>query len=171
MGCILKTERLGIRELTPKDAPELAKVLCDPASMAYYPRPLTMDEVAQWIARNIRRYQVYGYGLWALELLTDNSFVGECGITIQRIDNELLPELGFHVLPMYRRQGFATEASISILQYAASQFNLRAVYSYCEKDNTPSQKNMFKVGLSYCKEYTEELITRIVFSKTLVPGD
>lgn len=169
MGYLFQTERLGIRELVSEDAPDLAKVLCDPASMVYYPRPFTNEEVSGWIERNIRRYRIYGYGLWALESLKDKTFVGDCGITIQRIDHELLPELGFHILPAYRRQGFAAEASLAVLQYVALKFNLATVFSYCDKENLPSQRTMIKAGFTYFKEYTEESLTKVVFSKSLIP--
>ena len=38
-------------------------------------------------------------------------FIGDCGITLQNIDGEILPEIGYHIHKKYWMYGFAKEAA------------------------------------------------------------
>lgn len=110
MNRIIETDRLYLRELTREDNADLACILCDKESMAYYPGPFNCKEVNNWIDWNVRSYRTNGYGLWAVILTDGDVFLGDCGITIQEIAGENLPELGYHVKKDYWNNGYATEA-------------------------------------------------------------
>ena len=64
MRWILETARLKLRELVPADLDFMAEMLADADLMRYYPRRLTGDLSADWIARQRERYAADGYGLW-----------------------------------------------------------------------------------------------------------
>lgn len=72
-------------------------------SMRYYNRVFTEPDVKQWIENNLRRYKDDGFGLWAVIRKDDDVFWGDCGVTMQNIDHELLPEIGFHIKEVYWR--------------------------------------------------------------------
>ncbi len=167
MTYILKTARLQIRELNIFDVESLSKVLSDKISMQYYPKPFSSRGVENWINKNIDRYKIYGYGLWGVVLRQTGELIGDCGVTIQNIDGELLPEIGFHISPDYCLHGYATEAAMEILKYCRKKFGLRAVYSYCNDDNVPSMKTMIKIGMSYYKKYVEDKMVKVVYRKEL----
>ncbi len=115
---ILETERLYLRELVPSDTKELRKVLSDPESMQYYPHPFSEEEVDKWILWNIENYHNYQHGLWAVILKEGQVFLGDCGITMQNIENEIVPEIGFHIIKEYSKRGYATEAARACKDYA-----------------------------------------------------
>jgi RimJ/RimL family protein N-acetyltransferase len=79
------------------DTNELSSILCDPETMKYYPKYFNMEQTVDWPKRNILNYKKYRYGLWAVILKNSNIFLGDCGITMQVIDGEFLPELGNHI--------------------------------------------------------------------------
>ena len=167
MIIILETERLYLRELELSDAGELAKVLSDPESMKFYPHPFSTQEVENWITWNIDNYAKYGFGLWAVIRKRDDAFLGDCGITMQTIDGEQLPEVGFHIIKEFTRKGYASEAAGAVMKYAAKQFKFSKIYSYCEVHNIPSQGVMIKAGMIKEKEFTEDGVDKIVYSKYL----
>ena len=94
---ILETKRLVIREYTPKDFDALYEILSDAETMKYYPNPYDENGVRRWIDWCIGSYKQNGFGLWALELKETGEFIGDCGISMQNIDGEILPEIGYHV--------------------------------------------------------------------------
>jgi len=98
---IIETERLYLRELKMDDQNELSKVLSDPESMQYYPHPFNQEEVKSWIKWNEKNYQQYNHGLWAVVLKEEDTFIGDCGITMQNIDGVSLPEIGFNIIKEY----------------------------------------------------------------------
>ena len=110
----LQTNRLILRELTDEDFDSLFEILSDPEVMKYYPKPFDADRVNGWIKWNQENYKKYGFGLWAVCLKDFGKLIGDCGITIQNIDGELLPEIGYHIHKDFWRQGFATEAAAAV---------------------------------------------------------
>lgn len=156
-----------LRELSLDDSDELALIFCDAETMKYYPRPFTQEEVRIWINRNIERYAVFGYGLWGVVLNDDDKLIGDCGVTIQNIDNELLPEIGFHINRSFGMKGYASEAGKEVLQYCSKTFKLQKIFSYCNTDNIPSQKTMQRIGMDYYKTYIQDGREKIVYAASL----
>ena len=94
---VLETERLILREYTWDDFDVLYTLLSDPVTMQHYPQPYNEAGTRRWIQWNLDNYQKYGFGLWAIILKQTGCFIGDCGITMQPIDGESLPEIGYHI--------------------------------------------------------------------------
>lgn len=78
----IETERLYLRELTESDFDSLYNVLADSDIMKHYPYTFDEKRVKNWIAKNIERYNIFGFGLWAVILKETGQFIGDCGITM-----------------------------------------------------------------------------------------
>ena len=63
---VIETERLYLREMTENDFEALEKVLANPEIMQHYPCAFDEAKVRNWIQRNIDRYRIFGFGLWAV---------------------------------------------------------------------------------------------------------
>lgn len=62
---VIETERL-LREMTENDFHSLYKVLVDSDILQHYPYTFDDAGVRNWIQRNIERYRIFGFGLWAV---------------------------------------------------------------------------------------------------------
>lgn len=93
----IETERLVLREMTPDDYDALYAVLADSDIMEHYPYTFDETRVHNWIARNMKRYEQDGFGLWAVVLKETGEMIGDCGITMQNIHGTMLPEIGYHI--------------------------------------------------------------------------
>ena len=164
MKSVIETERLYLRPLTFQDAKDLSLVLSDKESMKHYPHAFSMEEVENWIKRNIERYQKDGFGLWAVVRKADNQFLGDCGITLQDIDGEILPEIGFHIIKTYCNKGYASEAAAACKEYAIEQLGFTSIYSYSEIGNKASQRVSAKIGLKKIKTFKKDGIEEVVFA-------
>lgn len=149
MQIVLETSRLILREFVPQDAEALALVISDPETMRYYPSPYDRAGVEEWIARNIRRYRASGHGLWALDLRSTGEMVGDCGITLQEVDGEHLPEIGYHLRRDMWGQGFATEAAGACRDYGFAKLEADCLISLIRPGNAAScrvaERNSMKV--------------------------
>jgi len=159
---VIETERLYLRELVLNDKKELMKVLSDPESMQFYPHPFSEEEVEKWIQWNIENYQQYQHGLWAVIIKVGDIFIGDCGITMQDIVDEIVPEIGFHIIKEYRNQGFATEAAQACKKYAFNVFHYPKIFSYTRIQNIPSQKVAKKIGMQFYKYFERNDAQQIV---------
>jgi RimJ/RimL family protein N-acetyltransferase len=162
MDYIIETPRLFLRELTLNDTYELSLVLSDEESMRHYPHAFSQDEVRNWIERNIERYKNDNFGLWAVIRKEDNRFLGDCGITFQNIDGEILPEIGFHIIKIYCNRGYATEAADACKRYAIETLRFKSIYSYSEKGNIASQKVSSKIGMKRVKTFIKDGIEEVL---------
>ncbi|MGI5236848.1 GNAT family N-acetyltransferase [Dactylosporangium sp. CA-139066] len=148
MSPVLTTARLELREMDEGDLDDLARLLGDPDVMRYYPRPRTRTETLEWIEKNRRRYRDDGFGLWTVRRRADGGFVGDCGLTIQRVDGVDEVELGYHVEPAQQGQGLATEAALACRDLARDRFGARRVIAIIHPGNVASQRVARKAGLT-----------------------
>ena len=171
---ILKTERLFLREMDPEDYDALYVVLTDTDIMQHYPYTFDEKKVGEWIERNRNRYKENGFGLWAVCLKDTGEMIGDCGLTLQNIEGEMLPEIGYHIRRDCQRKGFAKEAAIAVRDWAFRNTDFPALYSYCKYTNMPSIKTAEAIGMHFDKEYPDEAnkITHVsvIFRKDLIEG-
>ena len=67
--------------------------------MQHHPYSFDEKRVREWIKRNMKRYEENGFGLWAVCLKETGEMIGDCGLTLQNIDGEILP-LTFPIVPL-----------------------------------------------------------------------
>lgn len=149
MTAVPTAERLSFRRMTEHDLDAMARLLGDPAVMAYYPRPKDRDEALAWIRWNEDNYARDGFGLWVLHD-EEGRFVGDCGLTWQTVDGAEDLELGYHVLPERQGAGLATEAAAACRRLAQAR-GIRRLIAIIHPDNVASQRVAEKVGLSFEK--------------------
>ena len=74
---IIETERLFLREMDENDFDALYEVLADADIMQHYPYTFDENRVRNWIQRNIERYRIFGFGLWAVCLKETGEMIGD----------------------------------------------------------------------------------------------
>ena len=151
----IETERLILREYTPDDFDALYEIMSDPETMQHYPAPFDEARTRNWIDWNLDNYKKYGFGLWAVVLKETGEFIGDCGITIQNIDGELLPEIGYHIHKKYWRRGFAKEAARAVRDWVFRNTEYDTVYSYMKYTNIGSYSTALANGMRKVKEYPD----------------
>ena len=152
---VIETKRLILREYTHKDFKALYAILSDPETMKYYPKPYDKSGTMRWLDWSLDNYQKYGFGLWAIELKENGEFIGDCGITIQNIDGELLPEIGYHIRKDHWRKGYAKEACAAVKEWFFKNTDYDSVYSYMNSENVASCATAASNGMTKIKEYTD----------------
>ena len=153
---ILETKRLLLREMNPEDDDALFRVIGDPENMVYYPAPYDKAGTQRWLDWCLDCYARYGFGLWAVCLRDTGEMIGDCGLTLQNIHGETLPEIGFHIRRDCQRKGYAREAAAAVRDWAFRNTDYPALYSYCEHTNVPSFRTSESIGMRFAFEYPNE---------------
>ena len=153
---VLETKRLVLREMNKDDYEALYAVLADSDIMQHYPYTFDEKRVKEWIERNINRYKENGFGLWAVCLKDTGEMIGDCGLTLQNIEGEILPEIGYHIRSDCQRRGYASEAAMAVRNWAFQNTDYPALYSYCKYTNTPSIKTAESIGMRFDRDYPDE---------------
>ena len=152
---ILETDRLLLREMNIDDFDALYKVLADRDIMQHYPYTFDEKRVSDWIERNMNRYRDNGFGLWAVCLKDTREMIGDCGLTLQNIEGEMLPEIGYHIRADHQRKGYAKEAAAAVRDWAFTNTDYPAIFSYCKNTNVGSYKTAESIGMHFEKEYPD----------------
>ena len=164
----LVTERLILREMNEKDYDALYAVLADSDIMQHYPYTFDETRVRGWIRKNIERYRIFGFGLWAVCLKDTGEMIGDCGLTMQMIGGTIKPEIGYHIRKDCQRKGYAKEAAIAVRDWTFTNTPFQIIYSYMKYTNIPSAKTALSWGCHQVDEYKddENEITKVfAFSK------
>lgn len=160
---IVETQRLLLREMTENDFDDLYQVLADSDIMMHYPYTFDDARVRGWINKNIERYQTFGFGLWAVCLKETGEMIGDCGLTMQVINGQIKPEIGYHLRADKQRKGYAKEAAIAVRDWTFHHTPFNMVYSYMRDTNEPSIKTAISYGCKQVDEFSDEMneITKV----------
>jgi RimJ/RimL family protein N-acetyltransferase len=159
--------RLLLRQMTDADLDDMAALLGDPDVMRYYPQPKTRDEAQGWIAWNQLNYRTHGFGLWVMTLRATGEFVGDCGLTVQRVDGTDELEVGYHVRASLQGHGYATEGAAASRDFARDVLGAARLIAIINPANTPSRRVAEKIGLELEKHTTVHDAETAIYAVTL----
>lgn len=152
---ILETPRLLLRRMTEADEDNLRRTLQDKDAMYAYEGAFSDEEVRSWLRRQLQRYEEYGFGLWAVILKDTGEFIGQCGVTMQAVEDELVPEVGYLFERAHWHHGYATEAARACRDYAFDVLGFDEVYSIIRDTNLASQGVARRNGMTVCRTFTK----------------
>ena len=124
--------------------------------MQHYPYTFDKARVKNWIQRNIERYRIFGFGLWAVCLKETGEIIGDCGLTMQLINGQIRPEIGYHIRSDKQRRGYAKEAAIAVRDWTFINTPFNIIYSYMKHTNEPSFKTAISYGCRQVDEFLDE---------------
>ena len=153
---VIETERLILREMNEGDYDALYAVLADSDIMQHYPYTFDEARVRGWISRNIERYRIFGFGLWAVCLKETGEMIGDCGLTMQMIGNSIKPEIGYHIRKDCQRRGYAKEAASAVRDWTFNNTPFNMIYSYMKHTNTPSAMTALSYGCHQVDEFEDD---------------
>lgn len=84
------------------------------------------------------------YGVWVVIDRDAATIVGDAGFHGPPQEQRI--ELGYAVLPQFRRQGYATEASGALVEWALAQPEISEVVARCAADNPGSIATLERNG-------------------------
>lgn len=150
MTVIAETERLRLRLFNEQDAAFVLQQLNEPSFIKNIADRgvRTLDDARTFIReRFIASYAQFGHGMYAVELKSDGSLIGMCGIL--KRDGLDHADLGYAYLPAYWSRGYAAEAALAALHYARDTLNKKEILAIVNNDNMSSIALLDKLGFIY----------------------
>ena len=128
--------------------------------MRYMPKLLSEEQTQGMYNRIQDHFHKYGYGRFAVELLSTGEWIGFIGFDNVRFDTTFTPavEIGYRLISKVWNQGLGTEGSLACLKYAEKHLPGEKIVSFTAKINLPSQRVMQKIGLKYQEEFDHPLL-------------
>ena len=146
----LATSRLQLRWLEPGDAAFILRLVNDAHWLRFIgdKQVDNQDAARNYIESGPRAmYRAFGFGLNRIALKQDDTPVGVCGL----LQRESLPDcdLGFALLPEFRRRGYAFEAASAVLQHGFTQCDKSRIAAIVSAQNSASIRLLEKLGFHY----------------------
>lgn len=132
------SDRLVFRQYRETDVDDVALMFSDAQALRFYPEMTDGASRRRWIEWNLENYERDGFGLWVIESRETGEFLGDCGLTYQPVEGEMLLELGYHLVARHRGHGLATEAGRACLEHAFGVLSEDWVCSTVHPDNEAS---------------------------------
>lgn len=150
----IKTERLLLRQWKEPDFKAFAAMNADPDVMEFYPDILSTEESLKMAMALQDLISQKGWGLWAVERLSDHCFLGFVGLHEPTYDLPVTPcvEIGWRLSKESWGKGYATEAAKAALDFAFNELQLEQVYSFTSVTNTRSISVMERIGMTNTNE-------------------
>jgi RimJ/RimL family protein N-acetyltransferase len=145
-----RTDRLLLRRWRESDREPFAEMNADPIVMEHFPALLTSGESDAFVDRIERHFEEHGYGLWAVEALDTQSFIGYVGLWPATFEAHFTPavEVGWRLRRACWGHGYATEAARAALAYGFGVVRLDEIVSMTAVTNVRSQRVMQKLGMT-----------------------
>ena len=152
---IIETDRLYLRKMNQADFSSLCLTLKDPKAMYAYEGAFNDEEVHEWLDRQIARYDRWKFGLWAVILKENETFIGQCGLTMQPWKHEEVLEIGYLFQRDFWHNGYALESARSCKEYAFKVLQADEVCSIIRDTNISSQNVAKRNGMVFKDEWVK----------------
>lgn len=162
MNLLLETERLIIRPFEKSDAKALFEMDKNPEVHNYlWQKPCTdIQEVYDYIEMVQKQYQERGIGRFSTIIKETNELIGWTGIKFvnDHIENgnTNFYDYGYRFNEKFWNKGYATEASISWLDYGFNTMNIKEMNAYTHTENGTSNHILQKVGFIFVEDYPDK---------------
>jgi RimJ/RimL family protein N-acetyltransferase len=121
----------------------------DASVMQFFSKILTDQESEELVERIKAHFREKGYGLYAVDKLDTQTFIGFIGFSTPRFQANFTPctEIGWRLQRDAWGQGFATEGALKCLEYGFETFNFPDIFSFTAEINQRSVRVMQKIGM------------------------
>ena len=164
---ILETKQLILRHQVLTDLDDLYALYCDPDIIKYIPdAPRNYQETREELEWHMNGHPKHPeLGLWATIHKGTNKFIGRCGLLPWTVDGTYEVEVAYTISKAFWGQGLGYEAAQAILNYGFDQLHLTRLICLIDPDNLASKKVATKIGMSFEKDWVDELGPLQVYSR------
>ena len=145
----IETPRLLLRPWGPSDNDSWAALTADARVAEFLGPTKERNEALAQAQRLATRLDEDGYGWWVIEIKQGSAFAGVIVLQEVPFDEHFTPtlEIGWHLVPEYWKNGYATEGGRAALEFAFTTLDRREVVAITSQLNLRSQRVMQRIGM------------------------
>jgi RimJ/RimL family protein N-acetyltransferase len=145
---VLETDRLILRSFVEDDAVRISELAGDRAvsdTTLRIPHPYSVEMAIEWIGTHQRLRDRDKALFYAIDLKDSGLFIGSTGLDLDLAHGRA--EIGYWIGKEYWSRGYATEASMRLLEFAFTELKLHKVTAHHFERNTVSGHILEKMGM------------------------
>ncbi|MEQ9091189.1 MAG: GNAT family N-acetyltransferase [Balneola sp.] len=154
------SKRLGFRKFKEPDFEFFYSMNSDPEVMKYFPSVLNKEQTRSLMNRINAHIDEHGFGFYAVDLLSENTFIGFIGLKRTKFEADFTPcvEIGWRLGKEYWNRGLATEGAARCLDHVFSVLSFDEIYSFTSLLNKASERVMQKIGMKKIEDFNHPLV-------------
>lgn len=139
-----------MREFAASDFAAMTHIFGDPEVMRFGDGPQSIEWIRDWLHRCMESYARRGYGPWAVVEKSCGEVIGYCGLFyFPDINGRAEIEIGYRLARAHWRQGYATEAVVTVRDYAFTTLRLSRLIALIDPANATSIRVAEKAGMRH----------------------
>ena len=148
---VIMTSRLILRQWKDADKNPFAVLNADPNVMEFFPARLTPPQSDDLFMKIQAHFRKHGFGLYAMELKAEGSFVGFVGLNVPSFHAHFTPcvEIGWRLSYDVWGRGLATEGAHAVVKHAREVLGLQEIVSFTVPSNVRSRRVMEKLAMTH----------------------
>lgn len=150
------TARLEAERLTSEHLPELRRMHRDPAVMAQLGGVRDEEQTAAYLARNLKHWVDYGFGLWILREVGGGDPVGRAVLRHLLVEGVDEVEVGYAFYAACWGRGLVTEVATACLAFGREHLQLATIVGVTKPSHRATQHVLLNAGLAYGREFLHE---------------
>jgi len=135
------------------DCKPMYRIFCDADVMRFSDGVQTKEWVQVWLETCFERYQIWGFGPYAVVKQSSQNVMGYCGLFFfPDLDGQAEVEIGYRLARSAWGQGYATEAACAVRDYAFSTLGMKRLIAMIDPSNLASIRVAENIGMQYEKD-------------------
>ena len=144
----LETGRLRLRRWQARDLVPFVNLCRDPEVLRFFNGLLSPSACFDEIERQESCFDMFGYGLWAVEEKATGEFIGAVGLEPTMLSPQgMTGRLTWKLRPEHWGKGYACEAGQRVLDYAFEVLQVKEVFAPVDPSNIRSLRLIQRLGL------------------------
>lgn len=161
----VRTQRLLLRRIRPDDLPHLLRYHADPVGMEALGGVRSEAETIAYVEAQLEHWARHGFGWWIAFDRASGAFAGRGGVRMIPRDGELLPEVGYGLLPEYWGRGLGTELARAAVWAGLEALRLPRLIALATASNTRSRRVLEKTGFHYVRDTVHKGLPHLLYER------
>ena len=115
-----------------------------------------------YLARNLKHWDDFGFGLWMLRDL-EGDMAGRCVLRHLDVEGTDEVELGYGFHTRYWGRGLATEIATELLRLGLTELGRPSIVAITTRANVGSQRVLEKTGLVYERDVKHDGVPHLLY--------
>ncbi len=161
---MMETERLLLRQHTEADFMHIYNLNQNEEVIQYTGNTAfaSVDEAKRVLEDLIlTQHRLYNTGRWAVIRKSDSIYIGWCGIKTDPENYEI--DLGYRFFREEWGKGYATEAAMSCIEYAKTNFKGKVIYGRVDERNLASIMVLEKCGFNFQRDEIQNGVNHHIY--------
>ncbi len=150
---MINSERLTLRNIEERDITFLEEILLDKRLMKFIPLPISNHDQVESFMKSLIKAQCLQKRKQYFLIIEANDSKQQIGTITGKIISEEIQDgigiLGYTILKEYWGNGYATEATNTIISFFLNELKLHRLEASSVADNKSSENVLKKVGMKY----------------------